>query len=100
MDAPIAPRGIFSCQAQDEAADRGDRARTPGPTALACTGVADFHQVAMPSQHRVRADQQSESAQRRAGQGREQGREQRPVLGLQLWALIAKLSVQDRELMA
>jgi hypothetical protein len=66
----------------------------------ACTGVATFHQVAMPPQHRVWADQQPEPAQRRAGQRRKQGRKQRPVLELKSWPLIAKLSLQDRELMA
>jgi hypothetical protein len=62
-------------------------------------GVAACHQIAMPPQHRVWADKQSEPAQRRAGQGREQRREQRPVLGPQSWALIGELSAQDRELM-
>jgi hypothetical protein len=63
-------------------------------------GVAAFHQVSMPSQHRVRADQQPESAQCHARQRRKQSREQRPVLGPQSWPLIAELSPQGRELMA
>jgi hypothetical protein len=63
-------------------------------------GVAVFDQVAMPSQHGVRADQQSDAAQCRAGQRHEQRREERPVLGPQLWALVAQLSLQDGELVA
>ena len=93
VDAPIAPGEVLGCQAQDEAADRGDRARTPRPTTPARLGMAAFHQVPMPPQHRVWADQQLEPAQRRAGQGREQGREQRPVLGPQARPLIAELSL-------
>jgi hypothetical protein len=62
--------------------------------------MAALRHVAMPPQHRVRADQQPDPAQRRAGQGDEQGCEQHPVLRPQLWALIAELPVQDRELVA
>jgi hypothetical protein len=62
--------------------------------------VAVFDQVAMPAQHGVRADQEPESAQRRARQRFEERCEQRPVFGAQLWALVAELSLQDGELVA
>src|SRR5438105_1678910 len=32
VDAPVAPGWVLGCQAQDEATDRGDGARTPRPT--------------------------------------------------------------------
>ncbi len=64
VNAPIPPGGVLGCQAQDEAADGGDGAWTPRPSVFACTGVAAPHQVAMPPQHRVWADQQQEPAQR------------------------------------
>lgn len=44
-------------QTQDEAANRRCGARTPRPSTPARPGVATLHQVTMPSQHRVRADQ-------------------------------------------
>ncbi len=100
VDASIPPRGVLGCQAQDEVADRSDSARTPRPSVHDHTGMAALHQVPMPPQHRIRADQESESAQRRAAQGHEQGGEQRPVLRRQSWTLITELSFQDSELMA
>ena len=54
----------------------------------------------MPSQHCVWADQEPESVQSRAGQRREECCEDRPVLGSELWALVAELSLQDGELVA
>ncbi|ONI91965.1 hypothetical protein ALI144C_00295 [Actinosynnema sp. ALI-1.44] len=63
-------------------------------------GVAAFYQVAVPSQDRVRADQQLEPAQCRASQRHQQCREKRSVLRLQSWTLVAEVSLQDRELVA
>ncbi|WP_143116495.1 hypothetical protein [Lentzea xinjiangensis] len=62
--------------------------------------MAALHQVAVPPQHRIRADQQPEPTQRRTGEGHEQGCEQRPVLRLQPCTLISELPAQDCELMA
>ena len=100
VDAPVAPGGVPGCQAEDEAADRGESARTPRPSVHARAGVAVFHRVAMPSQHCVRADQEPEPAQRRAGQRHEERCGERPVPGPQLWALAAGLSLRDGELVA
>jgi hypothetical protein len=100
VDAPVAPGGALGCQAEDEAADRGESARTPRPSVHARAGVAVIHQVAMPPQHRVRADQEPEPAQRRAGQRHEERCEERPVLGPESWALAAELPLQDGELVA
>lgn len=55
--------------------------------------MAVFHQVAMPSQHCVWADQEPESAQSCAGQWREECGEERSILGSELWALVAELSL-------
>ncbi|RAS58956.1 hypothetical protein C8D87_1169 [Lentzea atacamensis] len=52
----------------------------------------------MPPQHRVRADQQSESAQSCAGQRRQERGEERPVLRSELWASVAELALQGGEL--
>ncbi len=100
MDASIPPRGVLGGQAQDETTDRSDSARTFRPSVHAHTGMAALHQVTMPLQHRIRANQEPEPAQRRAGQGHKQGCEQRPVVRPQSWTLTAELPVQDRELMA
>ncbi len=99
VNASISPRRVLGCQAQDEAANRSDRARTSRPSVHARTGMAALHQVAMPPQYRDRADQKPEPTQPRAGQGHEQSGEQRPVLRSQPRALITELSAQDRELM-
>jgi hypothetical protein len=62
--------------------------------------VAAFHQVAMPPQHGVGADQEPESTQSRARHRHQQRGEQRPVLRPQPWALITELSLQDGDLVA
>jgi len=62
--------------------------------------VAVFDQVAMPPQHGVRADQEPEPAQPRAGQRHEERCEERPVLAPELRALAAELPLQDGELVA
>ena len=59
-----------------------------------------FEQVTMPAQHRVRADQQPNPAQRRTGQWHEQRGQERPVRWPQSRALTSQLSLQDTRLMA
>jgi hypothetical protein len=99
-DTPVTQRRVLCCQAQDETADGRDSARTPRSSAHARAGVAVFHQVAMPPQYCVWADQQSESTQSRAGQRHEQRREKCLVFGSKSWSLVAGLSLQDGELVA
>jgi hypothetical protein len=60
--------------------------------------MAVFHQVAVPPQHRVRADQQPKPAQRRAGQRHEQCRQKYPIFGPELHALASELPLHDGEL--
>jgi hypothetical protein len=62
--------------------------------------VAVFGQVARPAQHGVRADQELESPQCRAGQRPEERCEDRLIRGPRLGALAAELPVQDGELVA
>ncbi|MCX2950166.1 hypothetical protein [Lentzea sp. NEAU-D7] len=62
VDTPIPPRRVLGRQPQDEQADRSHRAWTSGRPIHARTGMATLRQVAMPPQHRVRADQQPEAA--------------------------------------
>jgi hypothetical protein len=97
---PIAPRVVLGRQRQDKAANRRHGARTTRPSTPARLAVVALHQVTMPSQHRVRAGQQSESAQSCAGQRRQERGEERPVLMSELWASVAELSLQDGELVA
>jgi hypothetical protein len=54
----------------------------------------------MPSQDRVRADQQSESAQSCTGQRRPERGEEHPVLRSELRTSVAELALQDGELVA
>jgi hypothetical protein len=54
----------------------------------------------MPSQHRIRADQQSESAQSGRSQRRQERGEERPVLRSELRTSVAELALQDGELVA
>jgi hypothetical protein len=62
--------------------------------------VTVFDQVAMPPQHGVRADQQPQPAQRRAGHRDQQCRQERSVLGSKSRALTTKLALQDAQLVA
>jgi hypothetical protein len=61
--------------------------------------VTPVHQVAVPAQDGVRSHQQPQSAQHLAGQGREKGGEEGPVLGCELHPVSAELPLQDRDLM-
>jgi hypothetical protein len=61
--------------------------------------VTLIHQVAVPAQDGVRSRQQPQAAQHLAGQGREKGREEGPVLGRELHPVSAELPLQDGDLM-
>ncbi|SES41465.1 hypothetical protein SAMN04488000_1283 [Lentzea albida] len=100
VDAPIAPRGVFGRETQDKAADRCHGARTSAPSTPVYLGVATLHQVTMPSQHRIQADQQSESAQSGRSQRRQERGKERPVRRSELRASVAELALQDGGLVA
>ena len=54
VDAPVAPSWILGRHTKNEARDRGESTRTPGPSIHAHASVTVLHQVAMPPQHRAR----------------------------------------------
>ena len=72
----VAPRRVLPDKAQDQNTDRADGRWPPGSPRSAGAGVALLHQIALPSQRGVRADQQSQPAQDLARQrGKERGEE-------------------------
>jgi hypothetical protein len=87
-------------QALDQAPNRGDGPRTATTAPTTDAGMAVFDQVAVPAQHPIRADQQPQPAQRRPRQRHEQRGQQSRLLEPQTRPLIAKLSLQDRELVS
>lgn len=73
---PISPGGVLPDQAQDERADGADRGRAPGSLRPAGTGVTPLHQLAVPAQDGVRADDKPQPTQDRSGQrGQKSGQE-------------------------
>ena len=58
------------------------------------------HQVPVPAQHRVPPDQQPEPAQHVLGEAVQQGGQERPVAGQEPQPGLAKLPLQDRDLVA
>ncbi|GII23212.1 hypothetical protein [Planosporangium mesophilum] len=58
-----------------------------------------IHQVTVPVQDGVRSHQQPQPAQHLAGQRREHGGEEAPVLGCELHPVSAELPLQDGDLM-
>jgi hypothetical protein len=75
-------------------------ARAPGSPVDAGAGVAVFHQVAVPAQRGIPADEEPKSAQRCVRQRLEEHRVQCPILGPLSWAWVAELSLRDGELVA
>jgi hypothetical protein len=61
-------------------------------------GVTPFHQVPMPAQNRVGADQQPDAPERGARERGQQGGKERTVLRLELDALRAELAFKRGEL--
>jgi hypothetical protein len=61
VDAPIAPRGMLTCQTQDQGTDRPDSARAPSPPRSTGSSVTMLQKVAVPAQNSVRTDQQLKS---------------------------------------
>jgi hypothetical protein len=57
------------------------------------------HQVAVPAQDGVRSHEQPQSAQQLAGERREKGGEEGPVLGRERHPVGAELPLQDGDLM-
>ena len=91
VDTAVAPRRVLARYPQGQAADRGDRARTPGPATGAPASESTPDQVAMPAQDHVRDDQQPKRAQRLPGQPRQQRRQERPILLPEPRTLITEL---------
>ena len=99
VHAAITPTRILSHQAQHEPSDRGDRSWAPRPPGPAGFPVASAHQIAVPSQDRVWADNQLQPAQQGAGQRLQERREEGPVRGGKPGPGWTELPLQDRELM-
>jgi hypothetical protein len=101
---PVPPARVLSDQAQDEGAYGAGGGRAAGPLGPAGARVTLIHQVAVPAQDGVRSHQQPQAAQHLAGQGREKGSEEGPVLRREPHPISrhpvgAKLSLQDGDLM-
>ena len=79
VDAPVAPRGVLTCQAQDQGTDRTDGALAPSPPWSTGSGVTVLQEVAVPVQDGVRPDQQVELPELVHRQAMEQSGEQEPV---------------------
>jgi len=62
--------------------------------------MTTLHQVAMPPQHRARADHKPEPTHHRARQRHQQHREEHPVLEPKSRAPATERSLQDGQLMA
>ena len=58
VDAPVGPRGVLTCQAQDQGTDRPDGAWAFSPSGSTGSGMTVLQEVAVPAQDSVRADQQ------------------------------------------
>jgi hypothetical protein len=95
---------ILRSGAGDEDAYGADGGRASGPPGSAGARVTPMHQVAVPAQDGVRSHQQPQAAQHLAGQGREKGGEEGPVLRrephpIRRHPVGGKLSLQDGDLM-
>ncbi len=100
MDAAVSPGGVLGGEAEYLAADRGMGAGSAGASPGTRTGVVVLEQVAAPAQDGVRADQEPESAQCRAGERSEERGEERAVRGVEAEALAVELPLQEAELVA
>ena len=98
MDAPVAPAGILSCQAQHQLADGADGARPARATGAGPGRVAARQQVPVPAQHCVGPDQQPEPSEHAAREPVQQGGQERPVSKGEPRPDRTQLPFQDRDL--
>jgi hypothetical protein len=80
MHPPISPGRILPDQTQDERADGADRRRTPTPLRPAGTGMPPLHDLAVPAQNGVRADDKPQAMQDRSRQRGQQGSQEDTLL--------------------
>nr|WP_259405193.1 hypothetical protein [Microbispora sp. H10830] len=81
VDPLITPAWILSDQAQNESADGADRGRAPTSLRPADTGMTPVHQIAVPAQDRIRADEEPQPAQDLARHRGHESGEKGPVFG-------------------
>jgi hypothetical protein len=100
VQAPVAPTGVLSGQAQDQGSDGADRARSASAPGPGSGGVPAGDQVTVPAQDRVRAHQQPHTSKyvlRGAVQDRCQ---ERSIACCEADSLPVQLSLQYRDLMS
>lgn len=96
----ISPSRVLPDQTQDEGADGADRGRAPSPLRSAGPGMPLFHDLAVPAQGGVRADDKPEPTQDRAGKRGQERCQEEAVFGGEPHPYIgAELSLQDHDLM-
>jgi len=98
VDAPVAPARVLPRQAQHQHADGADGTRPARAPGAGPGSVPPRQQVPVPSQHRVRPDQQPEPAEHVAREPVQQGGKEHPVARAEPRPGRAQLPFQDRDL--